>query len=131
MHNNMEPPCQWDADTAFINIPWAVHILSVALSIVRPQILSYKNQGYSMREPGVSKKDAGLFWLVRAGYAKGEDHAEILETGSHCVKFVRIADGVEQVARFLCILQGGKVEGLFRPACQNFEHGIGGLDERM
>ena len=127
----MEPPCQWDAGTAFINIPWAVHILSVALSIARPQILSYKNQGYNMREPGVSKKDAGLFWLVRAGYAKGEDHAETLETGSHCVKFVRIADGVEQVARFLCILQGGKVEGMFSPACQNFEHGIGGLDERM
>ena len=84
-----------------------------------------------MREPGVSKKDAGLFLLVRAGYAKGEDHAETLETGTHCVKFVRIADGVEQVARFLCILQGGKVEGLFSPACQNFEHGIGGLDERM
>ena len=28
--------------------------------------------------------------MVCAGYAKGEDHAEILETGTHCVKFVRI-----------------------------------------
>src|SRR5699024_7854556 len=71
-------------------------------------------------------------WVCRDGRLwGGYDNAETLETGTHCVKFVRIADGIEQVARFLCILQGGKVEGLFSPACQNFERGIGGLDERM